>query len=580
MSKLILNLLALTICLTIISSFNSYTIKHVEYDISKEENRFASFEEKFFDTQNLQAEAEIINLKKSQHEGKIFTDEEKQGLKFLSSHVHEEVDTCENRPNGKNSNFYYFLPVFKGKLMNEGDSQEFRSGCFRNNKYTLIKLSKEETIISLTSSNPKNIFCRDSYWITTSNIHSIQEIFTHGEHKITFKNLSQDDLDEIKVNGIKALAFCQGFFTSLHSLIMSAKLYIGGLGKNPDSKLPILRPEVPEYMVKQNLDFLANFANFHPKSRGQYGKMILDFDEKEIKSGDFVAIYRLDGLDPLIMFGSGSRTGHSAVACWIDGELYVLESQDGWYWPKRGIQRNKFKQWVQWAHNADFNVAILPLREEIRQKFDVEKAIKWFTGGIEGLNYGYHNFLFSWIDTAHENFNTNILQSETLLSVFSILEKVTKPTATTIIGEALNQRTKTKGLSIPQVTAEAARQGFSFEELLAQPEREEWKYSDGTNYVCSCFVAAFWKAGGLFDGLDILPNEFTPKDVYQLDFFDLEYKNKRPQACQEADPDLPYCQVVGKYQVLLDGYSTIKPYTHMNEKCPSVAPDFFRPSDC
>jgi hypothetical protein len=580
MSKLMYNLLAITIFLTLISSFNSYTINHVEYDISKEENRFASFEENFFNTERLQSEAQSMANENSHHGGKLFTEQEKQGLKFLSSQVHDQVDTCENRPDVKYSNFYYFLPVFKARVLKEGDTQEFRSGCFRDNKLTIVKLSQEETILSLTSTNPKNIFCRDAYWLTTSNIHSIHDIFTHGEHRITLKNLSQDDLDEIKVNGIKLLAFCQGFLTSLHSFIMSLKLYIGGLGKNPGAVLPILRPEVPESMAKTNLEFLANFANFHPKPRGKYGKMILDFDEKEIKSGDFVAIYRLDGLDPLIMFGSGSRTGHSAVACWIDGELYVLESQDGWYWPKRGIQRNKFKQWVQWAHNADFNVAILPLREEIRQKFDVEKALKWFTGGIEGLNYGYHNFLFSWLDTPRDNFNSKILQADTLLSVFSVLEKVTKPTADTIIGEALNQRTKTKGLSIPQVAAEAARQGLSFEQLLAVPEREEWKYSDGTNYVCSCFVTAFWKAGGLFDGMDILPNEFTPKDVYQLDFFDVEYKNRRPQACQEADPDLPYCQVIGKYQVLLDGYSTIKPYAHMNEKCPSVAPDFFRPTDC
>jgi hypothetical protein len=71
--------------------------------------------------------------------------------------------------------------------------------------------------------------------------------------------------------------------------------------------------------------------------------------------------------------------------------------------------------------------------------------------------------------------------------------------------------------------------------------------------------------------------QLVPKKSY---FFDLEYKNRRPQACQEADPELPYCQIIGKYQVLLDGYSTIKPYSHMNEKCPSVAPTFFRPADC
>ncbi len=37
-------------------------------------------------------------------------------------------------------------------------------------------------------------------------------------------------------------------------------------------------------------------------------------DASLIKSGDYLAIARLDGLDPLIMWGIGSATGHSAIA--------------------------------------------------------------------------------------------------------------------------------------------------------------------------------------------------------------------------------------------------------------------------
>jgi hypothetical protein len=48
-----------------------------------------------------------------------------------------------------------------------------------------------------------------------------------------------------------------------------------------------------------------------------------------------------------------------------------------------------------------------------------------------------------------------------------------------------------------------------------------------------------YKAAGLFDDLEINATEFTPRDVYSLDFFDLNYQ--RPQACIDADPDLPYC---------------------------------------
>lgn len=557
--KMISIIVSMLISLTIVESSLRFQATKTVLDLSNHENRYADFEAELFNIDRLQKENEM----------------KKHGLKFL-----DDEDLCLSRPASESSNFYYFLPMMKGRPRSEGESVSFANGCFQENKFKIEKLSLEETVVTLYSANPKYYTCADFYWISTSHIHTLKEVFFHGEHRITLKNLSQDDLDEIKLNGIKIMSFCQGFFTSLHSFYMSLKLYIGGLGKDPGSILPILRPEVPEYMVKANLEFLKTFANFEPKFRGDYGKSILDIDETQIKSGDFIAIYRLDGLDPLIMFGSGSRLGHSAVACWIDGELYILESQDGWYWPKRGIQRNKWKTWVQWAHNADFNVAILPLKDEIRQKFDVEKAQKWFTSGIEGLNYGYHNFLYSWIDTPDDNLPSSIIQSEIFLSVFSILERISKSTATTIMGESLNQRLQTKGLSIPKAAAEAARRNMTFEQLLAMPEIEGWEYSDGKNYVCSCFVAAFWKAGGIFDDLDIEPTEFTPKDIYQLDFYDKDYKDKRPQICQDADPELPYCQVIGKYQVKLNNYSTVKPYAHMNEKCPSVAPDYFRPDDC
>lgn len=58
-------------------------------------------------------------------------------------------------------------------------------------------------------------------------------------------------------------------------------------------------------------------------------------------------VFRLDGLDEIIMYGTGSHVGHSVMAMWFpDGELYVVESQDGWYWPVHNIQKNKFDDWI------------------------------------------------------------------------------------------------------------------------------------------------------------------------------------------------------------------------------------------
>jgi len=53
-------------------------------------------------------------------------------------------------------------------------------------------------------------------------------------------------------------------------------------------------------------------------------KVEIPFDH--VQSGDYFAVMRLDGLDPMIMFGTGSRSGHSVVALRFDGEPYIVES--------------------------------------------------------------------------------------------------------------------------------------------------------------------------------------------------------------------------------------------------------------
>ena len=117
------------------------------------------------------------------------------------------------------------------------------------------------------------------------------------------------------------------------------------------------------------------------------------------------------------------------------------------------------------------------------------------------------------------------------------------------------------------------------EDVLAEPEKEGIVYSDGLSFVCSCFVVAFWKHGGLFGDLDFYPTEFGPKDLYYLDIFDKNFQ--KPQECIDDNPDLPYCQIMGKFVFELEEqYSTIKPYAHMNERCSSQGPDFIREDGC
>lgn len=479
-------------------------------------------------------------------------------------------NSCSNRrKEGNVSDFYYFLPNFYGNLSKQGDELTFESPCFKKNTFTLTTLTDTEAHFELNATEPKGILCEDFHLLATSRITNPETIFLHGTHKIVLKNLTPSDLNEVKTNGFRLLGFCENIYKSLVSLEETARLYLGGFSTK--------HAHVTPKMEKSNINFIKRYVGLNYSLRGEKaGSGILPIDKKDIKTGDFIAIVRLDGLDQLIQMGTGSSIGHSAVAAWIDEELYVIESQDGWYWPKHGIQRNKWDDWVLAAHNADFHVVLLPLKEEIRSKLDTTKAVDWFVNVTEGLNYGYHNFLLSWFDTK-KNLPVYI-DLEVLLPLLGIFARISETTFNLILGEALNQRTNTKGLKLNEVLAVAGTQGLSFEDLLGMPELESFRYSDGQNYVCSCFVIGFYKAGGLFEDLEIQAQEFTPKDVYQLNFF--ETKPTRPEICKEYDPEYPFCQIMGKYNVEFRGVGTIGIYNKMNERCESQAPGFVRNEGC
>ena len=57
-------------------------------------------------------------------------------------------------------------------------------------------------------------------------------------------------------------------------------------------------------------------------------------------------------------------------------------------------------------------------------KFDEKKANEWFFQ-TEGLPYGYHNFIYGWMDTTRDNLPRD-LPNELAPIVFSMLEYIDK----------------------------------------------------------------------------------------------------------------------------------------------------------
>jgi len=307
--------------------------------------------------------------------------------------------------------------------------------------------------------------------------------------------------------------------------------------------------------------------------------IVVDLDENLIYSGDFFAITRFDGLDQIIEFGVGSHAGHSTVALWINDTLHVCESQGAWYWPRSGIQCNPYPTWIQWARNAGFHVTWLTLKQEYRDAFNETAAVEWVNSML-GYPYGYHNFIFGWIDTLEDNF-PEVLSPQLLAPVFALVEYISSEGAIEIFTSGLNMRLNggTQNWTVSEIAEYIYAHNLTFEDLYAQVEQDSWVYYDGPSLVCSSFVIALWRSAGLFDGLTIQATEFLPKDIYQTTYIDPN--PDVPLNCKIVDPFNPYCQIMGEYRMQFPGISTITPYSNMNQYCQSEAPMYARiPEGC
>lgn len=80
--------------------------------------------------------------------------------------------------------------------------------------------------------------------------------------------------------------------------------------------------------------------------------------------------------------------------------------------------------WEEWwedilTHDdSDSHIALLPMHPDIRAKFN-ETAAWEYARSMEGKPYGYHNMIFSWIDTLDENYPPPLDAHVVLLSLSS-----------------------------------------------------------------------------------------------------------------------------------------------------------------
>ncbi|CAI0386521.1 unnamed protein product [Linum tenue] len=279
---------------------------------------------------------------------------------------------------------------------------------------------------------------------------------------------------------------------------------------------------------------------------------------------------------------TGAFAGHTAV-CLKDeqGNLWVGESG---HENEKGEEVIAVIPWDEWwalslKDDSNPQIALLPLHPDVRARFNNTAAWE-YVRTMAGKPYGYHNMIFSWIDTIADNYPPP-LDAHLVISVMSMWTRVQPAYAANMWNEALNKRLETEDLDLYGILAEVEKRGMSFDELLTQPEQDEWVYSDGKSTTCVAFILQMYKEAGLFDPIasSIQVTEFTIRDAYMLKIFE-NNQTRLPSWCSNRDGRLSFCQILGEYWMEFPEYNSIEPYAKMNENCPSLPPIYDRPSQC
>nr|CAB3456980.1 unnamed protein product [Digitaria exilis] len=328
-----------------------------------------------------------------------------------------------------------------------------------------------------------------------------------------------------------------------------------------------------------NLAFLEKHMGASFEKRSQ--PWVANIRKEDIQSGDFLALSKIrgrwGGFETLEKWVTGAFAGHTSV-CLKDekGDLWVAESG---YENDKGEEIIAVVPWDEWwamalKDESNPQIALLPLHPDVRARFN-ESAAWEYVRSMVGKPYGYHNMIFSWIDTIGDNYPPP-LDANLVMAVMSMWTRVQPLYAANMWNEALNKRLGTEGLDLQGIIMETERRGMSFDQLLTIPEQDEWIYSDGKSTTCVAFILAMYKEAGIFGPF---AESVQIRDAYMLKIYE-DNPARLPSWCNTESDKLPFCQILGEYRMELPEYNTIEPYAKMNENCPSLPPTYKRPARC
>ncbi|KAG6685740.1 hypothetical protein I3842_12G127500 [Carya illinoinensis] len=325
------------------------------------------------------------------------------------------------------------LPSFVGAASSPNDTLEWKGACFVKNRAWMEFHNKTGSefgggTLHIKVSNSHSWTCMDLYVFATPYRVTWDYYFLSREHTFVFKEWEgKAEFEYVKNRGVSIFLMQAGMLGTLQALWDVFPLFTNtGWGEN------------------SNIGFLKKHMGASFEQRPQ--PWVTNISVDDIHSGDFLAISKIrgrwGGFETLEKWVSGAYAGHTAV-CLKDseGKLWVGESG---HENEKGEDVIAVLPWDEWwdfelkRDDSNPHIALLPLHPDMRAKFN-ETAAWEYAQSMDGKPYGYHNMIFSWIDTKDGNYPPP-LDAHLVASVMTVWNQIQPEYAANMWNEALNKR--------------------------------------------------------------------------------------------------------------------------------------------
>ncbi|CAO1946253.1 unnamed protein product [Urochloa humidicola] len=338
------------------------------------------------------------------------------------------------------------FPVFVGAATggpgsvpgsDSGEKVKWKGACFYENEAWLVFHNESGSkygggTIHIKTTKAHSWTCIDLYVFATPYRVTWDYYFLGREHTLDFKEWeSEAEYEYVKRNGVSIFLMPSGTIGTLRALWDVFPLFTNtAWGENA------------------NLNFLKKHmgATFEERPKPWVSELNTD----DIHSGDFLVLSKIrgrwGGFETLEKWVTGAYAGHTAVCLRdSDGKLWVGESGNE---NEKGEDVIAILPWEEWwefevtKDDSNPQIALLPLHPDLRARFN-ETAAWNYAKSMNGKPYGYHNMIFSWIDTISDNYPPP-LDAHVVASVMTVWTKLQPEYASNLWKEALNKRLETK----------------------------------------------------------------------------------------------------------------------------------------